>query len=169
MSQTPKLFKYKKKIDDRGSFKKLLSEKYLLRILKNKKIKEINYSINKHKGTIRGLHYQTGNYKEHKIIYCLKGKIFDVSFNVDKFLKNKKKIYNFILDEKDSKFISIPENYAHGFQTLKNDTILLYLHTKKFNKKFERKINPLINKLNIKWPQKVSKISKSDKKSKNYA
>ena len=147
---------YKKIIDKRGYFSKLVSI-YFININKIKKIKEINFSYSKKKGTIRGLHYQTGRYKETKIIYVLRGMIFDVSLN----LKNNK-IKSRVLSETSKKFIIIKENFAHGFQTLQDNTCVLYVNTKEHNKLFERRINPFDKKINIKWPIKKYIISKKD-------
>ena len=147
---------YKKIIDKRGYFSKLVSISFI-NINKIKKIKEINFSYSKKKGTIRGLHYQTGRYKETKIIYVLRGMIFDVSLN----LKNNK-IKSRVLSETSKKFIIIKENFAHGFQTLQDNTCVLYVNTKEHNKLFERRINPFDKKINIKWPIKKYIISKKD-------
>ena len=89
----------------------------------------------------------------------------DISIDINKKSKNYRKKYNFILDEKDKNFLMIPENYAHGFQTLKNNTILLYLHTKEHNIKNEKRINPIYNQIlkNFKWPIRITSISKMDK------
>lgn len=164
MKEKPKIYKLKKKFDKRGSFSKLLSNINNKKILKNEKISEVSVSSNKKIGTVRGLHYQSGKYAETKIIYCLQGKILDISININKKSKFFKKVYKFTLNDKSKNFLVIPKNYAHGFQTLKKNTILLYLTSKPFNKKFERTINPLINNLNIKlnWPLKIKSISKKD-------
>lgn len=151
------VLKYLVNKDNRGFFSKLLSKKNKLILGKN--IQEINLSFNEKKGTIRGLHYQVGKHKETKIIYVLKGKIFDVEVN----LKNLK-VTTKVLSEMNNEFIIIKENCAHGFQVLQNKTILLYLHTKPYNKKFERNINVFDKKLNIKWPIKKFIISKKDNK-----
>lgn len=154
----PKKLKIKKINDIRGSFLKILSYKQKKKILNNQ-ISEINISINKKKGTIRGMHYQS-RFKEKKIVFCLKGKVVDYCINV----KNNKK-YKFFLDEKDKDFLFVPENFAHGFQTLKKDTILIYVHSNLYSKKYEKSINPFSKKINIKWPIKKYVISKKDKTS----
>lgn len=154
----PKKIKIKKINDIRGSFLKILSYKQKKKILNNQ-ISEINISINKKKGTIRGMHYQS-RFKEKKIVFCLKGKVVDYCINV----KNNKK-YKFFLDEKDKDFLFVPENFAHGFQTLKRDTILIYIHSNLYSKKYEKSINPFSKKINIKWPIKKYVISKKDKTS----
>ncbi len=154
----PKKIKIKKTTDNRGSFLKIISFKQKKKIFKDQ-ILEVNISINKKKGTIRGLHYQS-RFKEKKIVYCLKGKIIDYCIN----LKNNKK-YKFFLDEKDNYFLFVPKDYAHGFQTLENNTVLIYLHSNIYSKKYEKSINPLSKKINIKWPIKKHIISKKDKNS----
>ena len=165
MKDVPKIYRFKLNRDTRGFFSKLLSKKNNKKILKNEKIIEINYSFNKKIGTIRGMHYQIGKLKEKKIIYCLTGKILDVSVNLDKKTKNRK-IFKFILDEKKNNFLVIPKNYAHGYQVLKKNTTLIYLHTMEYSKKFERNFNPIVNDFNIRWPLKVSNISTKDKSAK---
>jgi dTDP-4-dehydrorhamnose 3,5-epimerase len=150
--------------DKRGSFAKLLSSINNRKILKKDRIIEINLSINKKKGTIRGMHYQVGKYKEKKIIYCLQGKVYDVAININKNSKQYLKSQINILTPKLQKYIIIPEDYAHGFQTLENNTILLYLHSKAFNRKYEKTLNPLNKDLKINWPIKNIIISQKDKK-----
>ena len=129
MKEIPKIYNYHNIKDKRGSFSKLLSEINNKKILKNEKIVEVNYSYNKNKGTIRGFHYQIGKFKEKKIIFCLTGKILDISINVDKKSKSYNKIFKFVLDGNKNKFLVIPNNFAHGFQALKENTTLIYLGT----------------------------------------
>ncbi len=154
-----KIYKYNKKEDNRGYFSKLLSVKNKKLIGKN--ILEVNLSYNKKKGTIRGLHYQIGNFKETKIIYVLNGKIFDVEVN----LKNHK-VTSKILSHKNNNFIVIKENCAHGFQTLVDNTILLYLHSKPYDKKTEKTLNVFSKEFKINWPIKKYIISNKDKTTK---
>lgn len=165
MKEIPKLYKFTTFKDKRGFFSKLLSNINKKRILKKDKIVEVNYSFNNFIGTVRGFHYQIGKYKEKKIIYCLKGKILDISINIDKKSKNFHKTYKFILDEKKNNFLVVPKNYAHGFQVLNKDTTLIYFHTAQYNKKFEKTLSPFNEELKkkVKWPLKITNISKKDK------
>ena len=156
-------FNYIKTNDKRGSFTKLLSSINNKKIFKKKNIKEINLSFNKKSGTLRGLHYQIGKHKEIKVIYCLQGKVFDVAVNINKNSKQYLKTKTNILDSKLHKYITIPEDYAHGFQTLKDNTILLYLSSKPYNKKYERTLNPFNKILKINWPIKNIVISQKDR------
>ena len=67
--------------------------------------------------------------------------------------------------KKKNNFLVVPKNYAHGFQVLKKNTTLIYFHTAKYNKKFEKNISPFndILKKKINWPLKITNISKKDK------
>jgi dTDP-4-dehydrorhamnose 3,5-epimerase len=153
-----KLFKIKKISDTRGYSQIFEFDRYF----KNN-FKRVYFSINKKKGTIRGLHFQKKN-KQNKLLIVQEGIIFDVLININKKSKNFKKIYTFTLgDKKKFNCIYIPSNFAHGFQTLKKNTKLIYLIDQKFEKK-----NELIGfndeNLDIKWPVKKITISKKDLK-----
>ena len=58
--------------------------------------------------------------------------------------------------------IYIPKGFAHGFQTLQNDTELLYLHSSIYTPSDEGALNILDEKLNIKWPLDIINLSKRD-------
>ena len=65
-----------KKKDFRGHLTRVFCEKSFQKILKRKRIVQINYTYTKKKGTIRGLHYQSSPFKEDKFVICLKGRPF---------------------------------------------------------------------------------------------
>ena len=162
----PDIFKIKNIKDNRGSFLKILSDKIYNKTLKKNHIVEINISKNKKKGTIRGFHYQIGKFKEKKFVYCLQGSLLDIAIDINKKSKSYLKVYKKNLNENDNKLFYIPEDHAHGYQTLSNDTTLLYFHSKPYKKRYQKTINPLKNNLKIKWPLPVTNISISDKNSK---
>ena len=151
-----KIYKYVTKKDKRGYFSKLLSNHNKNLIKRN--IQEINLSYNNKKGTIRGLHYQSGSFKETKIIYVLKGKIFDVEVNL-KTLKVKSKI----LSENQKQFIVLNEDCAHGFQTMKENCTVLYIHSNVYDKRSEMGVRFNDPEIDIKWPQEITLVSERDK------
>ena len=152
-----KLESYK---DKRGLFSRIYCKKELKKI--NFAIKQINLSVNTKKGTLRGLHYMSKPSKEKKIVFCIKGAIFDVVIDLRKNSKTYLKKKYFYLDEKKKFGIYIPDGFAHGFQTLKNGSEVIYLHSEYYKKKFDSGVNPLDKKINIKWPLKSKIISKKD-------
>lgn len=158
-----KIIQLKKRIDKRGFFLKLFSTQNLSKELNKYRINQINLSSNKKKGTVRGLHLQKFPYSEKKIIYCLKGKIFDVIVDMRKNSKNYLKVKTFVLEENKNQLLIVPKGFAHGFQTLTDNTQILYFHSGLYKKNFEEGLNPLEKKIKINWPMKISKISNKDR------
>mgnify|MGYP000032260332 CR=1 FL=1 len=151
-----------KRSDKRGFF----ARAYCKDILKEKKIvkeiSQINFSYSKNKGTIRGLHFQAKPFQEIKIIYCLKGKIFDVVVDLRKKSKTYGKYYGVVLSEKKKNGIIIPEGCAHGFQSLTNNIEIVYFSTAKYSSNHEKGIIYNDKKINIKWPLKPTVVSEKD-------
>lgn len=148
--------------DSRGYFERLFCKKEFKKKGLEKNICQINHTLTKIKGTIRGMHYQISPEEEDKIVTCIKGKIFDVAIDIRKKSKTFLDWQGFILDSKNRKMIYIPKGFAHGFQTLSNNCELLYFHTAYYNKNTERTIKYNDSKINIKWKIEVKNISKKD-------
>lgn len=156
-------FLNKKKKDKRGSFFKIYDYNIFSKKILKKKIRQVNISENLKKGTIRGLHYQVGKFSEEKIITCLKGSITDYIVDMRKKSKNYLKVFSQKLSYKNQKIILIPKGFAHGYQVLENNTLVMYCHTGDYSKKYEKTVSffdPKI-KLKIKISKKI--ISKKDK------
>ena len=155
-----KILKFSSYSDHRGLFSRKYCKKELKDIYFD--IKQINISKNFKKGTVRGLHYMKSPSKEKKIVICLSGEIFDVLVDIRKKSKTFKKIIKIHLSEDKLLGIYIPNGFAHGFQSLKKNTTLLYLHSDFYKKSLDVGISPLQKSLKIKWPLKISNISQKD-------
>ena len=107
--------------DERGSFSTLmpLATRYF-----SFPPKQINISHNNLTGTVRGLHLQKP--LEMKIIKCVQGNIFDVIVDCRKDSENFGKWESFELSGDDNKALFIPRGYAHGFQTMTDDSKIIY-------------------------------------------
>ena len=114
------------------------------------------------KGTVRGLHFQKQPFQETKIISCISGSIFDVALDIrlnsSTFLKRRERY----ISAKNHQSLIIPEGFAHGFQALEPDTILLYLHTKEYVSESEGILNVNDPRININWPLQVTNLSPRD-------
>ena len=150
------------KLDDRGYFVKNFNSDFFINNKFKFKIKEINISYNKLRGTLRGMHYQKTPFSETKIIHCISGEIYDVAIDLRKKSATYTKSFAYKLCEGDGKMIYIPKGFAHGYQTLKQKTIVQYFVDEKYNKKYEKRIKYNDPKFSIKWPLKISSISKKD-------
>jgi dTDP-4-dehydrorhamnose 3,5-epimerase len=93
---------------------------------------QCSISINDKKGTFRGLHYQT-NPPQTKYIKVVKGSIIDFLYNLDT-----KELNYFTLDSNEA--ILVPDNMAHGFLTLEDDTIVTYMVKGEYNPDSEHSI-----------------------------
>jgi len=148
--------------DNRGYFGRIYCKNELKEIKYFKEIVQMNQSLTKKKGTVRGMHFQYPPYAEIKMIKCIVGSVFDVAVDIRKGSPTFLKWYGEILTAENMKMIYIPEGFAHGFQTLEDNCELLYLHTEFYNKNYESGLKYNDPRLNIKWPLKVTEISKRD-------
>lgn len=150
--------------DQRGSFSRMFCADDFSDIGWNESIIQINQSTNRVKGTVRGLHYQHPPHTEMRIVYCMRGEVFDVAVdlrhNSDTFLC----WHGEIISATNKRCMVIPAGYAHGFQTLDNECELIYLHTGRYNPETETGINILDPTIHIKWPLPVCCLSERDKK-----
>jgi dTDP-4-dehydrorhamnose 3,5-epimerase len=154
-------------VDNRGWFMESFKDE-ICKVLGVDSFVQDNQSFSK-LGVIRGLHWQNTPMAQGKLIQCLSGKIFDVVVDVRKKSKDFGKHIHFTLSEDDSKSLWIPEGFAHGFQSLSNNTLIQYKVTNYWAPKYEMGINPLDPALGILWPQKKCYLSEKDSASAKLA
>ena len=155
------------KKDDRGYFERVYCiYEFEEKLNINKGIVQINRSMSKIKGTIRGCHFQYPPFAETKIVSCPRGKLFDVAVDLRKGSETYLNYYSLVLTNENKSFLVIPEGFAHGFQTLEENTEILYLVTEKFSLKHDNGINPFDPDINIKWPIECKLRSEKDTKRK---
>mgnify|MGYP001313805216 CR=1 FL=1 len=114
--------------------------------------KQINNSYSKKKGTLRGLHLQLPPMEQGKLVYCVKGSIYDVAVDVRISSQTFGKWVGYEINSRENKAIWIPPGFAHGFQTLEDDTEIIYLTTGEYSQKLERSIAWNDEEINIEWP-----------------
>lgn len=91
------------------------------------------------------------------------GKVFDVIIDIREGSPTFLKYFSVELSPENFKMIYVPEGFAHGFQTLENNTQLIYHHTAYYNPQAERSIRYNDPAMGIKWPLKPADISEKDK------
>ena len=149
--------------DKRGIFTRIFCEKELQKILDGKKIVQINHSLTKRKGTLRGMHFQHPPKAEIKLVRCLRGRVFDVLVDLRKYSTTFLKWYGTILSRENMKMINIPVGFAHGFQTLEQNCEMLYLHTEFYSPLHEGGIRYDDLAIGIKWPLEITEVSEKDR------
>ncbi|MBU3619960.1 dTDP-4-dehydrorhamnose 3,5-epimerase family protein [Polynucleobacter sp. JS-Fieb-80-E5] len=148
--------------DERGEFARIFCDDELQGVLKGKTIKQINRSMTRKIGAVRGMHFQNAPYAEIKIVRCLKGRVFDVAVDLRKDSATFLKWFGIELSPLKNIALVIPEGCAHGFQVLEKDSELLYLHTAPYTPSSEAAIRfdePLIH---ISWPITPTDLSQRD-------
>jgi len=147
--------------DHRGSFSRVFCKEELSSIFQGN-IAQINHSITTQKGSIRGLHFQYPPSSEIKIVKCINGSVFDIIVDIREGSATFMQCYSTILSNKNMRMMYVPKGFAHGFQTLENDTQLLYMHSEVYTPENEGALNIFDPILNIQWPLEVSDISIRD-------
>jgi dTDP-4-dehydrorhamnose 3,5-epimerase len=151
------------KSDGRGFLTRLFCKNEFDKINFHKEFVQENLTLTKAKGTFRGLHYQVSPHSEAKLVRCISGKVHDVVIDLRKNSKTFLKSYALGLDSSKLNMILIPEGFAHGFQTLTDNCMMLYLHSNFYNASFERGIRFDDRAINIELPLSVTDISERDK------
>lgn len=150
--------------DQRGFFSRTFCKREFQSIDHSVEFVQFNHSSSGSKGTLRGMHYQVPPSAEIKLIRCIKGKVYDVIIDIRKGSPGFLNHYGVILSEENMKMIYVPEGFAHGFQTLEDDTQLLYHHTAYYSPGHEKGLNYADPAFGIKWPLTPVHMSEKDEK-----
>lgn len=139
--------------DERGSFARYFCKKEFKKAGIDFDVKQTSISKNYKKGVLRGLHYQKEPYKEIKLVSCIRGSIFDVVVDLRKDSPTYLKWISVEITEKNNKMLCIPPMCAHGFQTLEENTIILYQISEYFHPEYYDGIRWNDPKIAIQWPE----------------
>jgi dTDP-4-dehydrorhamnose 3,5-epimerase len=112
--------------DERGFFARSWSQREFATHGLNSNLVECDISFNGRKGTLRGLHLQSAPHAQAKLVRCTMGSIYDVIVDLRSSSPTYKKWYSVELTSENRLMLYIPEGCAHGFQTLKDDSEVLY-------------------------------------------
>jgi len=141
----PKVF-----ADDRGYF----FESYNEIVFKNNgvdvKFLQDNQSLS-NAGVLRGLHFQAPPFEQGKLVRVITGAVLDVAVDIRKDSPTYGENITIELTEENKTMFYIPPGFAHGFATLRDNTIFSYKCTNVYNKASEGTIQWNDKDLNIKW------------------
>jgi dTDP-4-dehydrorhamnose 3,5-epimerase len=128
----------------------------------DKNIVQINNSLSKNKGTLRGMHYQLSPKAETKIVRCIKGALYDVIIDLRSYSPTFGKWFGAELTEENRYMMFVPKGFAHGFITLEDDTEAFYMVSEFYSPEHERGIRYNDPFFDIKWPINPVIISEKD-------
>ena len=149
--------------DDRGFLSRLYCAEEFASAGVHKAILQINHTLTRRKGAVRGMHFQRPPYAETKFVSCLRGELLDVAVDLRKSSRTFLNWHAEILSAQNQCGMLIPEGFAHGFQTLTDDCEVVYLNTAAYRKAAEAALNPNDSRVAIKWPLEITDISDRDK------
>jgi len=146
--------------DNRGSFEELISSEVVDK-LGISELPQVNLSISK-KGVVRGMHWQIEPHAQGKFVICLSGSIYDVAIDLRQDSEYFMKHVSLTLNSIDGHAVWIPSGFAHGFQSLENETRVLYLASKLFEPLASRGLSATDLELQIAWPLEITEMSDKD-------
>lgn len=114
-------------------------------------------------GTIRGLHYQKGEYAQAKLVRVVRGRILDVVLDLRVDSPTFGKWLSVELDGESHRQLFVPRGFAHGFSVLSEDALFQYKCDNYYAPAFEGSVNAVDDALNIDWRVDFSKMTRSEK------
>jgi dTDP-4-dehydrorhamnose 3,5-epimerase len=149
--------------DNRGAFARLYCVRELAPVVGDRQVVQVNHSMTRAAGAIRGLHYQRAPHAEMKIVRCLKGRVFDVAVDLRQGSPTFLRWISCELSPQNRQALVVPEGCAHGFQVLEADSELLYLHTACYTREAEGAVRYDDPRVAIAWPLAPTDLSERDR------
>lgn len=149
--------------DERGYFARLWCAEEFAKQGLNAELSQVNVSINRRRGTLRGMHYQIAPHGETKIVRCNRGRICDVIVDLRVASPTLRQWQAFELSEDNGHLLYIPEGFAHGFITLSDDVEVSYQMSVPHHAESARGLRWDDPALSINWPIAPVVISERDR------
>jgi dTDP-4-dehydrorhamnose 3,5-epimerase len=126
-------------------------------------VAQCNFSRNAQRGTLRGMHYQLPPFEETKLVRCSVGAVFDVVVDLRPESETFKHWYGLKLEASEGGMMYVPRRFAHGYQSLVEDTEVMYMTSQFYDPASERGLRWNDPVLGIKWPIAEPILSEKDR------
>jgi len=157
------LIEPERRTDDRGFFARTWdSSEFSARGLETR-IAQCSISFNRHRGTLRGVHYQATPYEETKLVRCTAGAIFDVAVDLRPKSPTFKHWVGHELTADDRYALYVPKGCAHGFLALADDTEVAYQISEFHTPESARGVRWDDPAFGISWPAEVLLVNERDR------
>jgi dTDP-4-dehydrorhamnose 3,5-epimerase len=148
--------------DERGFFARAWCQKEFEANGLSSRLVQCNLSFNHRKGTLRGLHYQEEPFAEVKLVRCTRGAIYDVIVDLRRNSATYRQWIGVELSADNRRMLYVPEGFAHGYQTLEDETETFYQVSEFYSPGAERGVRWNDPAFHISWPDVETRIM-SDK------
>lgn len=125
-------------------------------------VAQINQTLTRTRGTVRGLHYQHPPHAEMKLVSCLRGAVWDVAVDLRAGSPTFMRWHAQELSAENRHAMLIPEGFAHGLQSLTDDAELLYCHSAPYALRAEAGLHPREPRIGVAWPLPITALSDRD-------
>ena len=157
------LVRIKKITDDRGFFGRGWCRDEFAAHGLNPNMVQLNVGFSHRSGTLRGLHYQRQPHEEAKFVRCTRGAIFDVVVDLRDDSPTRGQWYGVELTAESGTMLYAAEGFAHGYQTLSDDTEMYYLTSAPYAAQAATGVRYDDPAFGIEWPIPVAVISEADR------
>lgn len=124
---------------------------------------QANMGLSLHKGTVRGMHFQEAPALEAKLVRCIRGAIFDVVLDLKPESPSCRKWFGAELSAENGRMLYVPEDCAHGYQTLEEYTEIYYMTSGFYNPGLVRGVRFDDPAFRIQWPLVATAVSEQDR------
>lgn len=138
--------------DERGFFARSFCEKEFAALGLNPRLAQCNVSFNRRRGTLRGMHFQAPPKEEAKLVRCTAGAIHDVIVDLRPASATYCRWFGVELTARNRRALYVAEGFAHGFQTLADDSEVLYNMSEFFQPELARGVRWNDRRFAIEWP-----------------
>ncbi len=149
--------------DERGELVRLFCTDELRALGIDLQVAQASLSTNRRKGTVRGLHYQAAPHSESKLVRCLRGAVHDVIVDLRRDSPTYRRSFTVELRAERFDALFVPKGVAHGFQTLVDDSALLYMMDVAYAPAAARGVRHDDPAFGLRWPLPVAAISQRDR------
>lgn len=149
--------------DPRGFFARTWCQKEAAARGLNPRVAQCSISFNEAKGTLRGMHYQAAPCREAKLVRCTMGSIYDVIIDLRPDSTTFMRHVGVELSAQNRRMLYVPEGFAHGFQTLEDDSEVFYQMSEFYSPEHARGVRWNDPAFDIVWPQPPTVMSAADR------
>lgn len=149
-------------VDERGFFALSWSQSKFAEKGLGRRLVESNISFNLKKGTLRGMHFQIAPFGQAKLVRCTMGAIYDVALDLRPESPTRYQWVAVELSAENRVTFFIPAGFAHGFQTLTDNTEVFYQMSETYHSEAGRGVRWDDPSFGIEWPSRPTIISTRD-------
>ena len=126
-------------------------------------IEQINVGYSRRRGTLRGMHWQNPPHAEVKVVRCVRGAMFDVIVDLRPESPTRCRWFGVELRSETGQMLYVPQGFAHGYQTLADETEMIYQTTQPYVSQSATGVRYDDPAFGIRWPLDVTCVSDADR------